>query len=327
MKARIESIWLRPELAFFLFALLLGARDVGAELLFKNQAAEARSCFAFLICLTITTLSLFLIILRRGLRELLSKLLNRRILLRVLLVSVSAAVVYLVTFEMIGRLGAGLFDMFDYGLAPILTGALGIMLFRNEFTPRLLFAALAYAAGIFLLFWGHQTVSWMLLVIALLSPVGTAISDATSKWLLSEHGGNMTRSELLFVRFLPATVLSGGWILATGGKIHLHSGAMSIPLAVFCGFLPLWLLCTGLGRAALTQYAVWEFLIPAVAFFATLPLHPEHLTLKATSGAAIIIIAVVLHEIKWRPRTRGLKAAGALSDKQAGSTSVGYNTL
>lgn len=322
MQARPESFWLRPELAFFLFALLLGARDVGAELLFKGEAAEARSCFAFLICLVITTLSFLLIILGRGVSELLRKILDRRILPRVLLVSVSAAVVYLVTFEMIGRLGAGMFDLFDYGLAPILTGVLGIMLFGNFFTPRLLFAILAYAVGIFLLFWGNQTAGWMWLGVALFSPVGTAVSDATTKWLLSPEGGNMTRSELLFVRFLPATALIGGWILATGGEIHFHSAGMSIPLAVFGGFLPLWLLCTGLGRVALTQYAVWEFLIPAVAFFATLPLHPEHLTLKATSGAVVIIMAVVIHEIKWRPPTKRLNAVGNLSDQQARSAVV-----
>lgn len=59
MKARLENIWLRPELAFLLFALLLGARDVGAEFLFQRQMAEARSCFAFLICFTIMAISLF----------------------------------------------------------------------------------------------------------------------------------------------------------------------------------------------------------------------------------------------------------------------------
>jgi drug/metabolite transporter (DMT)-like permease len=245
----------------------------------------------------------------------------------VILVGVSAAVVYLVTFEMIGRLGAGLFDLFDYGLAPILTGALGVMLFRNLLTPRLLFAALAYAAGIFLLFWGNQTAGWFWLAVALPSPVGTAVSDATTKWLLSEGGGNMTRAELLFVRFLPATALIGAWILATGGEIHLHSAGASVPLAVFCGFLPLWLLCTGLGRAALTKYAVWEFLIPAVAFFATLPLHPEHLTLKATSGAVVIIVAVALHEIKWRPRRGSPKTPPTLPVERAGTVPVGYNAL
>lgn len=327
MKTRLESIWLRPELAFALFALLLGARDVGAELLFKGQAAEARSCFAFLICLTITALSLSIVAVQGGLPGLLGKVLDRRILPRAILVGVSAAVVYLVTFEMIGRLGAGLFDLFDYGLAPILTGALGVVLFRNLLTPRLLFAALAYAVGIFLIFWGNQTIGWLWLGVALLSPVGTAASDATTKWLLSEEGGNMTRAELLFVRFLPATVLIGVWILATGGEIHLHSAMASIPLAVLCGFLPLWLLCTGLGRAALTKFAVWEFLIPAVAFFATLPLHPEHLTLKATSGALVIILAVVLHEIKWRPRLGGPKAPRALPVEQAGTVPIGYNTL
>lgn len=316
MKDRRESVWLRPELAFALFALLLGARDVGAELLFKGQAAEARSCFAFLICLTITVLSLLIVVAQRDLHGLLGRARDRRILPRLILVGVSAAVVYLVTFEMIGRLGAGVFDLFDYGLAPILTGSLGVILFHNLMTPRLLFAALGYAAGIFLLFWGNQTAGWVWVGVALLSPVGTAVSDATTKWLLSEEGGNMTRAELLFVRFLPATALIGTWILATGGEIHLHSAGASIPLAVFFGFLPLWLLCTGLGRAALTKYAVWEFLIPAVAFFATLPLHPAHLTLKAVSGAVIIILAVALHEIEWRPRVGGPKRPRALPVEQ-----------
>lgn len=315
MKNRFESVWLRPELAFALFALLLGARDVGAELLFKGQAAEVRSCLAFLICLTITVLSLFIVVVQGDAPGLLKKVLNRRILPRVILVGVSAAVVYLVTFEMIGRFGAGVFDLFDYGLAPILTAGLGIMLFSNLFTPRLLVAALAYAAGIFLLFWGNQTPGWMWIAVALLSPVGTAVSDVTTKWLLSS--GNMTRAELLFVRFLPATALIGIWIRATGGNIHLHFAEATVPLAVFGGFLPLWLLCTGLGRAALTKYAVWEFLIPAVAFFATLPLHPEHLTLKTTSGAAIIVLAVALHEIKWRPRVLSRKTPPSMPVEHA----------
>lgn len=162
----------------------------------------------------------------------------------------------------------------------------------------------------------------MWLGIAVLSPIGTSISDATTKWLLSPSGGNMTRSELLFVRFLPATVLIGILIFATGGEIHLHSAELSIPLAIFGGFLPLWLLCTGLGRVALTKYAVWEFLIPAVAFFTTLPLHPEHLTLKTTSGAIVIILVVVLHEIKWRPRLSSPKVIGVLSEEKASSASV-----
>lgn len=327
MKTRSDSFWLRPELAFFLFAILLGARDVCAELLLKQEAAEARLCFAFLICATITAMSLFLIILRKGLLKMLRKILNRRILPRVLLVGVSAAVVYLVTFEMIGRLGAGLFDLFDYGLAPILTGAIGIIIFRNLMTPRFLFAVAAYLIGIFLLFWGNQTAGWMWLGIAVLSPIGTAISDATTKWLLSPSGGDLTRSELLFVRFLPATVLIGILIYATGGEIHLHSAGLSIPVAILGGFLPLWLLCTGLGRVALTKYAVWEFLIPAVAFFSTLPLHPEHLTLKTTAGATVIILAVVLHEIKWLPQLRGPKALGVLPEEKTSRHQPTNNTL
>ena len=149
------------------------------------------------------------------------------------------------------------------------------------------------------MFWGNETFGWAWIGIALLSPIGTAISDATTKWLLSPDRANLSRQELLFLRFLPATVLIGVWINRTGGNIHIHNSGIPILLAVVCGFLPLWLLCTGLGRAALTKYAVWEFLIPAVAFFATLPVRPENLRLTTAVGALVILLAVVLHEIKW----------------------------
>lgn len=307
MKTRISNIKFSPELLFFMFALLIGIRDIGAEVIFSEHPREARTCFAFLVCATITILSLILIIADKGLPELLRKISASRILAYVILVGTSAAVVYLVTFEMIGLIGAGLFDLFDYGLAPILTGMLGIIFFGNSKTKRFWIAVVFYIVGILLLFWGNQTTGWAWVVIAILSPIGTAVSDATTKWLLSEEGGNLTRSELLFVRFLPATVLIGIWIFATGGQIHLHEAVLSIPLAVFCGFAPLWFLCTGLGRAALTKFAVWEFLIPAIAFFTTLPRHPDHVKFSSISGALIIILAVLLYEINWFTKIKNYK--------------------
>jgi drug/metabolite transporter (DMT)-like permease len=222
----------------------------------------------------------------------------------VLIVGISAGVVYLVTFAMIQKVGAGLFSLFDYGLAPLLTGAIGIVFLGNTLTRRLLLASLAYVAGIFLLFWGNQKASLAWIAIAVLSPIGTAISDATTKWLLSPERGDLSRSELLFLRFLPATILIGIWITSQHDGIHIHNGPASLALGIIFGFLPLWLLCTGLGRAALTKYAVWEFLIPAVAFFATLPLHAEHQKLTPVVGALVILLAVVLHEIKWPTKLR-----------------------
>ena len=284
-----------------MFALLIGSRDVGAELMFRKQPDEVAACFAFTICATITTIAFVLILIRGGLPAMLRKILNRQVLPRVVIVGISAAVVYLVTFAMIHRIGAGLFNLFDYGLAPLLTAALGIVFLGNTLTRRMLLAALAYVAGIFLLFWGNETFGWAWIGIALLSPIGTAISDATTKWLLSPDRANLSRQESLFLRFLPATVLIGVWINRTGGNIHIHNSGIPILLAVVCGFLPLWLLCTGLGRAALTKYAVWEFLIPAVAFFATLPVRPENLRLTTAVGALVILLAVVLHEVR-RPK-------------------------
>src|SRR3954469_16041052 len=42
---------------------------------------------------------------------------------------------------------------------------------------------------------------------ATIIPFITASTDGLTKWLMSEEGGNLSRSELSFVRFLPASVV------------------------------------------------------------------------------------------------------------------------
>lgn len=307
MKLSSDTVRIRAEVVFLMFALLIGLRDVGSEWILRYKPSEEAACLAFVICATITVLSLLLLLLERGLPELLRKLSSPRVMSRVAVVSISASVVYYVTFKMVGdnRIGAGLFNLFDYGLSPILTGVLGIVIFRNILTPRLLAATVIFVVGILLLYRGTDTSGdWSWVAVAVLSPVGTSISDATSKWLLSPEGGKMSRAELLFVRFLPATALIGIWIVANGGTIHVHHPTATIPLAIFCGFLPLWLLCTVLGRSSLTKYAVWEFLIPGVAFFGTLQFHPENLSGWRITGALVIASAVVSHELKLPSRLK-----------------------
>jgi len=54
-----------------------------------------------------------------------------------------------------------------------------------------------------------------LIGIAILSPMATALSDYLSKWLLQE--GELTRSEVLFSRFLPAGVATTIFVLVRDG--------------------------------------------------------------------------------------------------------------
>lgn len=300
-----------PELAFVSFAILLGGRDVGSDLLLLDTTPESRTCLAFLICATISLLSFTLLIVSDGgVTALVQKVRNRNTSMRILFLGVGAAVVYLVTFEMIGRVGAGLFDLFDYGLAPILTVIIGIVAFGEGFKKRLIIAVIMYVGGLVLLLWHQERFGWTWLAVAVLSPIGTATSDGLTKWLLEPRRGGLSRSELLLVRFLPATIVIFIWAIANGQSIHLHDALKSVPLAIFGGFAPLWLLCTGLGRSALSKYAIWEFLIPATAFLGTLPWRPDALNLFKGIGAVLIVCAVIVHELKFRGgKSSGIQTA------------------
>ena len=290
---------LSPNIAFAMFVILLAARDVGADLLLLDDTQESRTCLAFLICATISVLSFAILAVNGdGLGSLPSKLQRKGVRTRVIALGLWAAVVYLVTFNMIGRkgVGAGLFDLFDYGLAPILAAGLGVLMFNEIFKKRLIVVLPMYLVGLFFLFWHHDLSGLAWMALAVLSPIGTSLSDALTKWLLSAKGG-LSRSEVLFVRFMPATIIIAVWVFANGQSIHLHEAILSMPLAVVGGFAPLWFLCYGLERADLSKYAIWECLIPVVAFAVTLLWHPDTFTFLRGLGAILIVLALVVNEI------------------------------
>lgn len=286
-------------LAFFGFAVLIAMRDVAAEVL-----RESPESMALLICAVIATLAGAATAVSGSASSLLGKLRRPPVRYRVVALSAMTAVIYWVTFEMIGRLGAGDFALIDYGLAPILTAGIGFLFFAGEQPGmRVAVAMLLYLVGLWLMM-GHQPHSnLLLLAVAILSPLCTAVSDALTKWLLTN--GRLERSELLFVRFAPACLVLAVVASRAPGGPHINNWGWSLLVAAFMGFLPLWLLCTGLGRAALNRYAVWECLIPALAFLATLPFHPEHQTVIAATGAGLIIGAVIINESGVAPTMAG----------------------
>jgi len=61
-------------------------------------------------------------------------------------------------------------------------------------------------------------------------------------------------------------------------------------------------LCTGLVRQGLSKLAIFEFLIPAVAFFGTLNLHPELIAPLPIIGGFLILAAIVVSQTSFLSR-------------------------
>jgi drug/metabolite transporter (DMT)-like permease len=68
-------------------------------------------------------------------------------------------------------------------------------------------------------------------------------------------------------------------------------------VAMVGGWVPLMLLCTGLGIAGMKKLAAWEFTIPAAVFLGTLHRHPEHMGVPIL-GAIFVLSGIVISEWK-----------------------------
>jgi drug/metabolite transporter (DMT)-like permease len=280
--------------AFGLFAVGLALRDVLSELLFH----EDWLCNVLVICGTIAFASTCIIALHGSWRTLLRKLRAPGVVWRVIVLALSAVAIYGVTFYMINKLKmAAMFDLVDYGFAPILTAIIGLTLFGESFQRNMVVAALLFIAGIILMKYVAEQPSLVLkwFLIALISPVVTAFSDALTKWLLTK--GGLTREQLLFCRFAPATVILFVYIaLGPEQRVHLNNPIGMFAFYLIFGLGPLYLLCTGLGKAALTKFAAYEAAIPALVYFGSLPWHPANRTPAMLLGAIIIILSMLIAE-------------------------------
>jgi drug/metabolite transporter (DMT)-like permease len=80
--------------------------------------------------------------------------------------------------------------------------------------------------------------------------------------------------------------------------LSLHQPLKAIPVAVICGYVPMWLFCGVLANNDLSRVAVWELLIPVVAFVVTLPWHvQEHLHFSPILGAVLIVGGVLVVQL------------------------------
>lgn len=294
-------------LAFAGFALLLAFRDVATELVLFNENALWLS---FVVCATICALSSLQLALRRSWSTLLAKLRTPGASTRALLLGVTSGGIYLGIFFLIGRMGAGLWGMIDYGLIPLATAIVGHFQFKERLTRDFFGAFIVYFTGITVLMVGRGGfVGASLIAIAIALPIASALSDGWTKWLLKPTNAALTKSEVLVVRFLPAAIALYCLASIASGKVvpQIVDIPNTLLVSAVGGWMPLMLLCTGLGIAGMKKLAVWEFTIPAATFFGTLHHHPENQGYWPIIGAVVVISGILVSELRlisrWSKRS------------------------
>jgi drug/metabolite transporter (DMT)-like permease len=283
------------------FALLLAFRDVATELFLSTQTAtKAKTLWlSFMVCGTILGLSCIRLLVT-GRSGLLKKLRTPGALRKAALLGLLSGGIYFGIFFIIGQLGAGVAALIDAGLIPLATAIVGAVMFKEKLTTNFFGACAVYILGItVLMVTRNEFIPLWLLGVAVLPPVASALSDGQTKWLLDKNNAGLTRDELLIVRFSPAVLVL--YVLASwaSGSLmpQIDAPFKTLAVAVTGGWIPLMLLCTGLGMAGMKKLAAWEFTIPAATFLGTLHLHVENVGVPML-GALLILSGIVISEWK-----------------------------
>ncbi|MEO0660301.1 MAG: hypothetical protein AAFZ87_02080 [Planctomycetota bacterium] len=296
------------------FVLALAGRDILFDLWLRKSVgfiqpngstSHAGLAFATLTCALVSVAAAAVVTTQRGWATLAQRLRSRAVLTRSATMGALAGVIYGVTFTVIESLGAGLFNLIDWGFAPVLTAAIGIVLWKDRFRSGVLFAALLLGVtGIVGLYqYGAlgkaiDQSGWGIVGIAILSPICTAVSFSLQRWLLLEERGGLTRAQVLVVRFVPATaVLIALSAAMAEGRIAVADPFVTIPVIGVAGGLPALLVCHALVRGALSRFAAWQFAIPSLAFLGTLHHYDENRSPATILFAFVMLSAVLLVEL------------------------------
>lgn len=304
----------KATITFAGFALLLAFRDIATELFLSTQTAtkEKTLWLSFAVCGTILTLSCVRLLIG-GQSGLLEKLMRPGALLKAITLGLLSGGIYFGIFFIIGRLGAGVAGLIDAGLIPLATASVGALMFKEKLSADFYGAFVVYLLGItILMITRNESIPLWLLGIAVLPPVASALSDGCTKWLLDKKNAGLTRDELLIVRFSPAALVLYALASASSNSLapQIDDPLKTLAVAVAGGWVPLMLLCTGLGMAGMKKLAAWEFTIPATVFLGTLHLHPENVGVP-TVGALLVLSGILISE--WKLVSR-LKTREALAE-------------
>ena len=298
------------------FALLLAFRDIATELFLSTQTAtkEKTLWLSFAVCGAILTLSCVRL-LAGGQLRLLKKLRTPGALRKATMLGLLSGGIYFGIFFIIGQLGAGVASLVDAGLIPLATAVVGALMFREKPSADFYGAFVVYLIGMtILMVTRNESIPLWLLGVAVLPPVASARYDRKTKLLLEEKNAGLTRDELLIVRFSPAALVLYALASATSNSLapQIDDPLKTLAVAVAGGWVPLMLLCTGLGMAGMKKLAAWEFIIPAVTFLGTLHLHPENVGVPMV-GALLVLSGIVICEWKLISRLSVKQMSAALS--------------
>ena len=297
---------------FLFFAILIASRDIFFELHFQEYVSPI--FFSFLITSMIVVVSFVILLLKGKFLGLIQKVKKVEIWTRAIFLGMMASLIYFVTFFVIKKTGAGLFNLIDYGFAPILTVFLGFIFFKEKTSSNLFISFIFYVLGLIILYFnfgdsgsGKAIKNFIFIVFAFLSPVGTAVSDYLTKWLLDSDRGNLDKEELLFIRFLPASIILFfiffNFDTTNISEIHYTAWVNLASASIILGFWPLYLLCIGLTSSSLSKYAVWEFLIPAIAFFVPYIINEGITYHPQLWGALLIILGIIISNIDFNVKS------------------------
>lgn len=335
----------RVPLCFGGFALLIAMRDVAIDLMLNENSIA----LAFATCATIVVLSLINLAVLGSFRSLAHKLCTSpRLMFATVGFGVLSGVMYAVAFHFVQSMGAGLFNIIDYGLTPLLTAAVGIYFIDKKKQHeqeqkqqevdepkayQLAIGFLFYFVGVVMLVLHRGMGGVELIWLALLVPLATAATDGMMRWLQTpkyksvestlippnpEPKIPLTSEESLIVRFVPATLVLFVFAMVGNTGFTLQHPVWVIAISAVCGFIPLWLLAVGLRKGELQKLALWEFLIPAICFFGTLHAHPENVGILSVSGAVLVLVAFVVGHLK--PPIRRLANSLPTPDAQSESS-------
>lgn len=299
-------------LAFAGYASLTAFRDVMLGERFGPEMDSDKSHYlwiTFATCAVILILSTVHVLLSKQ-HSLMKKLRMPGAMFRVIMLGLLCGGIYLGFIYTFSKLGAGLGGLIDNGLGPFIIALVGWLMFKEKLTTNFFVALLISLVGLSILMITtkeFKTAGFLVLVVAVVTPVASAYSDGYVKWLLDEKNAGLTKGEVLAVRFLPA-VLILYVIAATYSKSlvpQMNRPYEVVAVAAVGSWLPLMLLCTGLGIAGMKKLASWEISIPVFTFLITLTIRQDHATPLAMLGAALIVAGVVMSEKKIFTRLLG----------------------
>ena len=275
--------------AFAGFVSLLAARDVWWET--SLQKTESFASFAALLWIVTAVLSSVFLVVRGEISSLVTRLKDLRVAAIAIGYGILSGTLYTVGFYLVSKMGAGLFNMIEYSIYPIALMLLAVTWRRNKFERHSVLDISIYLVGLTLLLSGLGMGGAAFAGLAAVLPIITATCDALTDYLLDPKKGNLTKSQVLFLRSAPAAV-----VVSAYAAIYTKTGFVvidafeSIAAAIVCGFVPLWLLCTALAKADMKYLVRWICLIPALTFIGTLHLHWDSITGVQLAGAVVITV-------------------------------------